>query len=87
MKYVNLLLPVWLPFPDSPKECGSYFITGVGGVITSPGWLDPYPGDIECTSMIRVDHNQKIIFNFLELDLGKSGKYDYFFFYDSLLSL
>ncbi|KAK2183961.1 hypothetical protein NP493_290g02006 [Ridgeia piscesae] len=62
----------WQPFPQSSPHCGSEFVTGVGGELTSPGFPDPYPANIECTWMIRVGYDQKVLINFMTLDMGQS---------------
>ena len=48
-------------------------MNGPGGEITSPNYPNPYPSDVECTWMIRVRNEERILINVLELDLGKSG--------------
>ena len=63
----------WQPFPSDPS-CGSSFVTGVGGQLVSPGFPSPYPNDVECSWMIKVDESQKILLNFVELDLGQSSE-------------
>ena len=67
-------VPGWLPFPPSEDRCGERYIKyEVGGEIRSPGYPGPYPEKVECTWMIRVQNDQKIILNFIDLDLDDSS--------------
>lgn len=65
--------PVWQAFPPSPEICGPLFITGVGGELSSPNFPDPYPTNVECTWMIRVERGKRILLTFMDVDMGHSG--------------
>ena len=39
----------------------------------SPGHPNPYKPNLDHTWMIKVDPEEHILINFLELDLGKNG--------------
>lgn len=52
----------------SIKNCGG-IITGVGGVITSPGYPNKFPKNIDCVWLIRVNYNQNIYLRILQLQL------------------
>ncbi len=64
----------WSPFGQSNRSCGSDYITGVGGELTSPGYPAPYKPNLDCTWMIKVDPDEHILINFLALDMGTNGK-------------
>ena len=64
----------WQPFPPNHPSCGPDYITGVGGEITSPGYPKVYEPDVECTWMLRVEDDMFILLNFIDLDLGQSGR-------------
>ena len=68
-----LLFPAWQPYPASNASCGSDYITGVGGEITTPGYPYPFKPNLACTWMIRVQYDKLILLNMLELDLGTNG--------------
>ena len=71
----TLLVSEWQPFPASSPHCGPEFVTGVGGELTSPGYPEAYPPNIECTWMIRVGYEQKVLINLMKLDMGQSGRF------------
>ena len=54
--------------------CGPKVIRGPGGVLTSPNYPHAFPDNVECTWMIRVKNHQRILLNFLNLDIGPSGE-------------
>lgn len=66
---------VWSSFPASDESCGDTFLRGAGGEITSPGYPSPYPGHARCVWTIKVEPEMTVVLNFIELDLGPSGKY------------
>ncbi|XP_074657518.1 neuropilin-1-like [Tubulanus polymorphus] len=64
----------WQPFPPSSELCGADYMTGPGGVLTSPGYPKPFIPDLECTWMIKVERHKRILLTFHELDLGPTVK-------------
>ncbi|XP_076336141.1 tolloid-like protein 2 isoform X2 [Tachypleus tridentatus] len=50
------------------QGCGGT-VSGVGGVITSPGYPGSFPKDVECVWLIRVEQNMHIYVRILELQL------------------
>ena len=68
-------LKEWQPFPPNHPSCGPDYVTGVGGEITSPGYPNVYEPDVECTWMLRVEDDMFILLNFIDLDLGQSGRF------------
>ncbi|XP_023215452.1 membrane frizzled-related protein-like [Centruroides sculpturatus] len=50
------------------KGCGGTE-SGVGGIISSPGYPHSFPKDVECVWLIRVNTNQHIYIRILELQL------------------
>ncbi|XP_064627219.1 cubilin-like [Lineus longissimus] len=61
----------WQPFSPSNKLCGADYMTGNGGVIMSPGF-PRFMSNVECTWMIKVHEDSKILLAFLDLRLGPS---------------
>ena len=59
----------WQPFPTQPA-CGVNYITGAGGDLSSPGYPNSHLPGVQCTWMIKVDNDKKIILNFETIDLG-----------------
>ena len=53
------------------SEC-AVTITQPFGVITSPGYPQPYQNGIDCTWNIHLSIGQLIQFNFLHFDVGKN---------------
>lgn len=69
-----------IPPPKSTanvSNCGGT-ITGVGGIIVSPGYPYYFPKDVECIWLLRVDYNKKIYVRILKMQLyGSIGKNKY----------
>lgn len=60
-----------IPPPKSTanvSNCGGT-ITGVGGIIVSPGYPFYFPKDVECIWLLRVDYNKKIYVRILKMQL------------------
>ncbi|GIY51151.1 CUB domain-containing protein [Caerostris extrusa] len=56
------------------SNCGGT-VTGVGGVIVSPGFPYYFPKDVECIWLLRVDYHMKIYIRVLKMQLyGSIGK-------------
>lgn len=55
------------------EGCGARSVTGPGGELTSIGYPELYPPDVECVWTIKVSYDRTIVINFLELDLGDNG--------------
>lgn len=64
----------WQPFPESSPGCGPSYQSGLGGQITSPEYPNAFPPNAQCTWTIRVDHQKKIVLNFIGMKLGDSGE-------------
>lgn len=66
-----------IPPPKSTanvSNCGGT-ITGVGGIIVSPGYPYYFPKDVECIWLLRVDYHMKIYVRILKMQLyGSIGK-------------
>lgn len=62
-KFSNLL-PV-----DLKDQCGGLARGKYSGEITSPGYPDAYPGDIECNWLIRVHRGKQIYVKLVDLQL------------------
>ncbi len=84
-----MLFSVWQPYATSNASCGSDYITGVGGEITTPGYPLPFEPRLSCTWMIRVKYDELILLNMLELDLGTNGEitllFSFLFLFSSFL--
>ncbi|GAB1600164.1 tolloid-like protein 1 [Argonauta hians] len=59
----------WQPFGPPDEICGAEVVHGVGGVITSPHFPAPFPANIQCTWLIKVESQYKILINFVYLDI------------------
>lgn len=64
----------WHPFPPNTIGCGDGYLTGPGGSVYSPGHPDPFPAEAGCTWIIQVQPHQRVLINFLSLDLTNSAK-------------
>ncbi|CAN7936882.1 unnamed protein product [Ixodes hexagonus] len=59
------------PSSRNISGCGGV-LTGVGGVLVSPGYPDSFPKNVECNWLIRVDYDKHIYIRVLELQLKGS---------------
>ncbi|XP_014670448.1 PREDICTED: uncharacterized protein LOC106811372 [Priapulus caudatus] len=67
MEYYNTVIGT-LPEPQPQNGCGG-MLTGVGGVIESPGFPNKYENDTNCEWLIRVHYTKHIFIKILELQL------------------
>ncbi|GFT26223.1 CUB domain-containing protein 2 [Nephila pilipes] len=65
------LIPPPKSFPPDLKGCGG-IVTGVGGLIVSPGYPQSFPKDVDCVWLIRVDPGQYIQTRIMDLQLHGS---------------
>ncbi|KAK3090468.1 hypothetical protein FSP39_012126 [Pinctada imbricata] len=63
----------WQPFGPSTIGCGPGYITGSGGVLTSPDYPNNFPAMSRCTWIIKVKDNQKILLTLTDLDINSSN--------------
>ncbi|XP_041354160.1 membrane frizzled-related protein-like [Gigantopelta aegis] len=66
----------WQPFGPPTQGCGSETLTGAGGVISSPNFPSPFPGNTKCTWLIKVKEGYQIFIHHLALDIGESAQCD-----------
>lgn len=71
--HYEFLNDAWQPFGPPDKICGPEVVHGMGGVITSPHFPAPFPGNIQCTWLIKVESKYKILLNFVFLDIKNTG--------------
>lgn len=72
--FLLVIFLAWQPFGPPDKICGPEVVHGMGGVITSPHFPAPFPGNIQCTWLIKVESKYKILLNFVFLDIKNTGK-------------
>ena len=69
----------WQPFGPSTIGCGPGFITGFGGVVTSPGYPDDFPAMTRCTWIIKVKSTQKVLLTLVDMDIYSSSRLIHFY--------